>query len=128
MKKALSLILALVICLSLCACVTEETVDIKSVPTLNIDIAGGEIRSNIARNKDTYHGNFYKIEGDVWDISSSYIEIVSGFYNWHLKVYFKNKEDIVSLNKGDTITVVGKFEVRNKYNFRVTQAVLIEIE
>lgn len=128
MKKALSLILALVLCVTLCACTTKDKVDIESAPTLNIDIAGGEIRNNIARSKDTYHGKFYKIEGYIWDISSDHIEIVSGIYTWHLKVYFKNKEDIISLNQGDTVTVAGEFQVRNAHNFRLTQAVLIEIE
>lgn len=123
MKKAISLLLALVMCLSLCACgggsnapdttdapteTTEpEEVKMSKEEMLNIaveiDDYRTEMKDNIARAEAKYVGNVYYITGHVSDISNDHLNV--GDFTVYLP-----KEDIIKFSTGQKITVVGKID------------------
>ncbi len=133
MKKIISLILVLVLCLSLCACggsdtaQTSETPDETTTPSettetlltkdemLAVAVELGDYEADFVENKlraeETYLGNTYVVTGTVTGIESEYIELQSlvgtGFGKISLEL---PKEDLMALTTGQRIKVVGKFE------------------
>ena len=123
MKKAISLILALAMCLSLCACgggnVTPETAEAPTETTapeevkmskdemlnvaVEIDDYRTEIMDNIARAEAKYVGNVYYITGHVSDLSNDHLNV--GDFTVYLPT-----EDIIKVSTGQKITVVGKID------------------
>jgi len=113
MKKALSLILALVMCLSLCACGSEDKKDnVKSTPTqeelmasietFNLTKFRKDCTDNLLRAKETYIGKVYKISGFIAEIKEDCCVFDSSV------VVPLSKDTITRLSVGDCITVVGR--------------------
>ena len=103
MKKALSLILALILCLSLCACLnkqpsevhtssednipsTETTVPqetalshkdiMKEASAINLDVIGRAFDTNKVNAKDAYYNKYYTIVGTVRQLESDEVIIL----------------------------------------------------
>lgn len=121
MKKALSLLLAFVMCLSLCACgggndkenndtSTNDSTREKSISkdemmqcAVEIDDYKSAMQENKARAEATYIGNVYYITGKVSNIESDHIDV--GDFTVYLP-----REDIMQVSKGQQIKVVGKID------------------
>ena len=123
MKKTVSLLLALVLCLSLCACGggnsdTPDTPETTETTTpeetkmskeemlqvaVEIDDYRTEMMDNIARAEAKYVGNVYYITGHVGDISNDHLNV--GDFTVYLPT-----EDIMNVSTGQRITVVGKID------------------
>ena len=123
MKKALSLILALVLCLSLCACGggndTPDTTDTKApeeaVPTkeellaqaLAVDYTtiNNDSFENLAKAKSLYCNATLKLDGTIYEIKEDHVRIGNGL-TWGVSVYLPT-EDLIALEKWQRIVVVG---------------------
>ena len=112
MKKAMSLLLALVLCLSLCACAggndTPETTEAPTEPTvpqLDIENAIAEtpvhIFDDVMENQARAMQNTYMMECSVGSITNEYFE--SG----NLRIYLAS-EELAKLNKGESVAIVCK--------------------
>lgn len=137
MKKTISLILALIMCLPLCACgggndtpataeaPTETTAPEEVLMTkdemlanaVEIDNYEAEFASNKLRAEEKYIGNNYLVTGNIIGIESDHIEIQSivdnsvGFGSISVAL---PKEDIMELTTGQRVQVVGRFESFNE--------------
>lgn len=133
MKKIISLILVLVLCLSLCACggsetaQTSETPDETTTPSettetlltkdemladaVEIDDYEAEFADNKLRAEEKYVGNIYLVTGVVTGIESEYIEIdcliSTGFGTISVPL---PKEDLMMLTTGQRVKIVGQFD------------------
>ena len=129
MKKALSLILALVLCLSLCACGGNQSSDpnpsaetqpskediLKEASDMNLVAAGKAFEENKVNAQDTYYNKYYTIVGTVRQIESDEVIInpinaVSGSAfssasQCHVKLPV---DEIKMLSTFDVIKVCGK--------------------
>ncbi len=126
MKKALALLLALIMCLSLAACGggndtptqdTTETPTTTEAPTESVmtkeemiavaqDIGEDfdkDFEANPVSAEDKYLGNVYYVTGRVNNIESDHIGV--GAFTVYLP-----KEDIINLTKGQIITIVGQLD------------------
>lgn len=112
MKKTISLLLALVMCLSLCACGggndTPETTEAPTettVPQLDIANAIAEtpmhIYDDVMENQARAMQNTYIMECSVGSITNEYFE--SG----NLRIYLAS-EELAKLNKGESVAIVCK--------------------
>lgn len=134
MKKVLSLILALAMCLSLCACggkdapeateaaeatteVTEPEVILLSkdeimATAVEIDNYEAEFIGNKLRAEEKYIGNNYIVTGNVAAIDSDHIEIQPIVDNvicfGHLSVELP-KEEIMELTTGQKVQIAAQF-------------------
>ena len=124
MKKPLSLILALVLCLSLCACgggndtpVTNDTnAPVEAVPTKDELLAQAQAVDyttihndsieNLAKAKSLYCNATLKLDGTIWEIKEDHVRIGNGLY-WGVSVYLPT-EELIALELGQRIVVVGK--------------------
>ena len=125
MKKALSLLLALVLCLSLCACggADEKNNTNKNPETTTMSkedmLAAAEVvtpsqitqdtKSNIAKAKQLYCGKILEITGVVAAVKENYVEIgvdtsVAGAV---IDVYLP-AEELLLLESRQKVTIVGK--------------------
>ena len=131
MKKALPLILALVLCLTLCACggegnstqTTPETTEGTSVASKEEMLASAkeffsseylnEYKENPVRAEQNYVGQIVKFVGYVEQISADSVEVlpmnaVCQFSaNCRIKVALSTDE-IMQLSTGDTVAIVGE--------------------
>lgn len=127
MKKILTVLLALAMCLSLCACGKSAEDLYEESPNLSLSEAGAEIDSNKARAKELYDGKTFVVKAFVQEIESKEVYLTSG--SGFLAVSFKDKEDMLEFSQGDTITVVGKIKVLSfQSGMEMKQAVLIEVD
>lgn len=122
MKKAMSIILALVLCLSLCACGSNDG---KSNTNNNLEmskedmLATAEVvtpsqitqdtKSNIAKAKQLYCGKILEVTGVVAAVKEDYVEIgvdtsVAGAV---IDVYLP-AEELLLLESRQKVTIVGK--------------------
>lgn len=124
MKKAISLLLVLVMCLSLCACGggnnTSDTTDTKApeetVPTkeellaqaLAVDYTtiNNDSFENLAKAKSLYCNAALKLDGTIYEIKEDHVRIGNGL-TWGVSVYLPT-EDLIALEKWQRIVVVGK--------------------
>ena len=124
MKKAISLLLVLVMCLSLCACGdgndTPDTTDTKTpeeaVPTkeellaqamaVDYTTINNDSFENLAKAKSLYCNATLKLDGTVYEIKSDHVRIGNGL-TWGVSVYLPT-EDLIALEKWQRIVVVGK--------------------
>ena len=114
MKKALPLLLALVLCLSLCACGRSSVKQKASTaPYLDLTTYFLTENENEAKAEAEYDGNIYRYTGIVVEIDSDYCAV--GYYNmsgepvYQMYVHLA-KEDLVMLSTGETYTFAGEFE------------------
>ena len=146
MKKALSLILALVLCLSLCACggeskLTKEDLLAKA-QTVNADDILNEIGGNKARAAK-YIDSVYCITGHVLEIEENYAIVLAadtGDWNDHIhsddwcayallavfRVYLPT-EELAELNKCENIQFVGKIESITTFAYAAIEPLSLEI-
>ena len=122
MKKVVSLLLALVMCLSLCACgggndagshaettIPEETVIskdemLKQAVAIDIDSFLKECSANIAKVKLDYVGKSCLFEAEVFEIQEDYIIVRSKYLE--AKIYLPI-EEIVELQTNQYVELVG---------------------
>lgn len=127
MKKAISLLLALVMCLSLCACgsgndtpetteaptettAPEETVmskeEMLSIATNHYSYPlSAEISENIAKANATYLNQTVSIMGvSISEINLDHVVVKQGYTQYNI---YLPSEELAELNKGDYVRVVG---------------------
>lgn len=111
MKKALSLIFALLLCMSLCACSSRNRVkkQVSSAPYISLLSYRIMREENEAKAEAEYNGNIYRYTGIITEINSTYC--VAGTYEGSYEIYiYLEQEDLVKLNKGESYTFAGVFE------------------
>lgn len=134
MKKVLSIALALVMCLGLCACGGNGTPKTTEVPTtaptteantettetqfskeemlknaqeIDGSKAFGEYNDNKAKFVSQYEGETFLVSGSIYEIEMDHIIVEDG--NLLVRVYIPN-EEIIELQKGQYVEVVGVAE------------------
>ena len=129
MKKALSLILVLVLCVGLCACnkpgeETEGMTKDKMITSATILKCGQlheDYNENIVNANEKYIGKAFKVTGWIFDISVDHISLtplvpgVDGTTFEGCSVYLEN-EDLKKVKKGEIITVVGEISAYHSSN------------
>ena len=126
MKKAISLILVLMMCLSLCACGKSRSAMLNEAKTLNWSAAHKVLRSNGAKFDLEYAGKAWKYTGTVLRVYSSYCDMASEKYNGsfvNTLTVCMDTEDLAKISPGNMITVVG---IMDKNRARLTDAFLVE--
>ena len=116
MKKTLSLLLALVMCLSLCACRggkdTPETTEATDLPAdaikIDMDTFFKECSSNIVKVSNDYEGKTCIIEGFISEIEKDHIALYYGPY-FHVNVFLP-VEQIIELQSNQYVEFVGTLE------------------
>lgn len=127
MKKTISLLLALVLCLSLCACgggnetpeteapsettapeVTKITKEELLAQALAVDYTtiNNDSFDNLAKAKSLYCNATLKLDGTVYEIKEDHVRIGNGL-SWGVSVYLP-AEELIDLEKWQRIVVVGK--------------------
>lgn len=127
MKKAISLLLALVLCLSLCACgggnetpeteapsettapdVTKLSKEELLTQALAVDYTtiNNDSFENLAKAKSLYCNATLKLDGTVYEIKEDHVRIGNGL-SWGVSVYLPT-EELIDLEKWQRIVVVGK--------------------
>lgn len=123
MKQVISLLLALVLCLSLCACggrndtpdptvtnAPEEAVPTKEellAQALAVDYTtiNNDSFENLAKAKSLYCNATLKLDGTIYEIKEDHVRIGNGL-TWGVSVYLPT-EDLIALEKWQRIVVVG---------------------
>ena len=119
MKRALSIVFALTLCLSLCACGSQKSPSKESfldaATSCDFTTLYNDQVENPARAK-SYCGQIYKVTGYIESISEDSVTVVpidtpfSGLMRAvNIRVYFSN-EDMLQLSKFAAINFVGKVE------------------
>ena len=112
MKKFLSLLLALVMCISLVACTGAKTKEdlLSEAMVLSPEQLINERFDNPARAKKEYHDKIVIMTGEIFDIDDDYVEI--GFRDNAPSIYvLLDSDSIAELERNTEITVVGKMSV-----------------
>ena len=127
MKKAISLLLALVLCLSLCACGSgNDTPETTEAPTettspevtvmtkeemleqaleAQLHEVENEFHENLAKAKQEYCNKVLKLTGRIANIAEDHIELGTGWYT--VDVYLPI-EDLITLQTQQQVTIVGQ--------------------
>ncbi len=140
MKKIFSLFLVLTMILSLCACGGNETStelskeeQLAQAEELKISDLLYEINNNMARAKEFYNDKLVKIDNFKVEEISSYEDYATvqmtywGNASSVLIVTAKlSNEDVMLINKGDTITVVGTLNIKQSTFADLNDAFLVE--
>ncbi len=117
MKKVISLILALVLCLSLCACggngTSNNTMSKEDMLAAAEVVTPSQItqdtNSNIAKAKQLYCGKVLEVTGRVASVKENYVEVgVDSKANGTVIDVYLPIEELVLLASGQKITIVGK--------------------
>lgn len=82
-----------------------------------------EANANMARMIDTYAGKRVKIT----DLEIIYVDAESAWFDTVQSIYFRNSEDLYSVNKGSRVTVVGSI-AESFGSYCITDAVLLTDE
>ena len=158
MKRIITLLLTLIMCIPLCACggkisreeILEKAEIIENIQEIqewkktdtDANCNGWSVRAlqeakykNEAKFNKTYIGNVYIITGLACDIKDNYCMLGYGDKGMtisnggHIKVYL-SYDELVNLSWGDEITVVGYFEKTDDEEGTavITNAYIIEIE
>ncbi len=139
--------MVLVLCLSLCACGgndTNETASPTEESTMSKedmlaqaqDVTLGEILSEIESNEiraeELYEGKFVKIENFKVEEIKSYNDFAQinwtywGGANSVITVHAKiSKNDAVLLSTGDSVTVVGEFDITSSVSADINNAFVV---
>ena len=115
MKKFLSLLLALAVCISLVACNGKKTKEdlLSEAIVLSPEQLINEKFDNPARAKKEYHDKIVKMTGEIFDIDDDYIAIGfkrNGIPSTSIYVLL-DSNSIAELEKNTEITIVGKMSV-----------------
>lgn len=131
MKKALSLILALVLCLSLCACGEKDTTSnedvLKKAVAIDLNAIGMAFENNKVNAQDTYYNKYYTIVGSVSKIESDEVIInpISAVFGQKFSAASRCNvklpiDEIKKLSTSDVIKVCGKLtDFTNGYDHYV---------
>ena len=122
MKKIISLLLTLTMCITICACSNEKVATKEELAAtaevVKIEDILYEIEINEARAKNTYNGKLVKIENYLVEDIYSYENhaelknIYWGGPNSVLNISAKvSNEDAMSINNGETVTIVGTIDI-----------------
>lgn len=136
MKKIISILLALLMCLSLCACGgkdepiqqesssngTEDTTNVPeyseeelvaSTPFLNLDEMWNTIDTNQAKAKLTYDQKMFQVNVTVLNISTNYFDYMFKYNDGVMKSFkvFMPTETLATLTNNSHITVLGKLVI-----------------
>jgi len=117
MKKGIALLLALAICLSLCACggTSAQTMTMDEMLAVAEEADAVQIykdcSDNLARVKESYCGKVVTITGGVKRIGEDYLIIgTPDEYTRFSAVVYLPTEDLISIESRQKITVVGKVD------------------
>ena len=114
MKKAISLLLTLILCLSLCACGDTAKMTKEDMLAVAEEVNAKQINDdydNQARAKQLYCGKTLKITGKVEEIHEDYILLGGATENYCPAVWvYLSTDDLVLLEQGQQITIVGQTE------------------
>ena len=118
---------------------TETTViaeDIENAEVLDWEKVLKEYEENQARAKELYDKKTYKYTADVVSISNDYCEISNSqrydhtskqfYYYYKIKCYLP-KEDLIKLNKGDKIEIVGTLNLAGDFYTTIKPVQLLNI-
>ena len=117
MKRIITLMLTVAMCISLCACggkVSKEEM-LKNAQEIDIIDLLEDYGENSVRAKETHVGKTYTVTGYIFDIKDDYVILTesrgysSNFGLSSLHVYL-SKDELTSLNANNRITVVGKID------------------
>ncbi len=106
---------------------------------INIETIADEAENNINIAKTKYDGKIYTTGAVVNRINEDYIQcacswgyILNALQGMDLfsdtTIYFANSDDLLKLNKGDNIKVIGKFELSGSGNYTIKNAYLLDDE
>ncbi len=148
MKKLCSLLLVFTIIFSLCACGggNEATTELSNETTtelskeemltqaeeLKLDDLSYELKNNEVRAKELYNDKLVKINDfEVEDISSyeDHATVDTTYWgNFSVLTVTVNlsNEDVMSLNRGDKITVVGTLNVKSMVSAEFNDAFIVK--
>lgn len=117
MKKLLCLFLALVLCLSLCACGSDKAMTKEEMLECAKDFDFSKFTASAKENKinaeETYVGNIYKISGFVHTIdnSSCTLRTLSSYGDLTGYIYVPlSRDELKTLKVNERISVVGEID------------------
>lgn len=139
MKKLLALLLAVILCFALVACggnsgskkedpIAEQTKLIETTSELNLDSMWLTAEGNQARASQIYTGNMYKVKVRVMNISNNYFEYsyIDAFGRSRRIQVYMPIEILATLNNGDHIMVLGKFNLLSSSSAQITDAFVVD--
>lgn len=128
MKKLISILLALIICISLCACGSSMTKEemFSQAEEINPSDIISTLEENLVKGKETYDGKVVKFTDFL----------VSDIEDWGFESYYKvnytlttsvylSKEDILNLKTNDCVTVVGVLKVVSETDIELKNAYIV---
>ena len=150
MKKTISLLLALVLCLSLCACGGNSNTPVKPTKDELLSVAvplvqdeADKIFDNAAYAK-TLVSNTYTFTGKVFEIDTDYVDIalrdipdengkLMGYDYWNLSFHlYLPIEELANVSNNDIISFVGQIsDVKTKkttdpnYGYEISGTIVI---
>ena len=137
MKRILTLLMIFVMILELCACSNAKEKMLLESEEVDLAQVHQEYRENAVRAKKLYEGKVVKCTVEVERITAyGLVETLipkdkNGNMYLPVDVYFKDDNDVVTLNKNDEITVVGKLHIVGDlyiYSTSIRDAYLVSVE
>ena len=131
MKKLLSLLLIVVMALALCACGGPSKEEMLEQATkLDCFQMVRDANENVKRAQQEYNGKIVRIENAPanFDSRGKTLEaryMVPGYTSMMVKIKL-SEEDLLTVNDGDHISVVGVLKINNKYDATLSNAYLAE--
>ena len=143
MKKALSLILALVLGLSLCACggetseekeltETQNNLLTKAAPEVNFKTIYEKCKENIVAAKNDYVGKGYQFAGIVKNIEEDSITLAPikfptyPYGSWYYVKVFLTTDDIVKVSSQQIVNVAGEISDLKGSSAEMRNGVLLD--
>lgn len=113
MKKVVALIMMVILAISVCSCGSRES-KIEKAIDLNWRLVHNEYISNPTSAKNAYHNKLVKWTAQVYHVDENFVDMANETSNGYplnsIKVYL-DKDEIVKVRSGQTITVVGKLKL-----------------
>ena len=117
MRKTIALLLALVMCLTLCACTPSKEKMLEEAITISFNSVWNEYLDNAASATAKYDGKTVLWKATVYEIGESYVEMAESTYQGlplnSVSVHFKDSNDLMNLSRLDVITVVGTLRLHS---------------
>lgn len=129
MKKTVALILALMMCLSLCACggpSREEMLE----QAVKLDLAEllETMTANAERAKKEYNDKVFKLSNVHAKLSGGSLEVgyyVPGFNSLYIEIKL-SEDEMLMISNGERISVVGILEIKGQSRAVLNNAYLIK--